>query len=88
MNGALCVGLPTSWWFPDSEKEEQYARGRAVCEQCAIQAECLERGLHEPDGMWGGFTPDERRLVAWSREVLVSDLPVAVGATAERTGQS
>lgn len=86
MDGALCVGLPTIWWFPKRENEENYARGRAVCDECAIAAECLERGLDEPDGMWGGFTPEERRLVAWSRRELGSGLPLVIGAGAEGTG--
>ncbi|MDO4243511.1 MAG: WhiB family transcriptional regulator [Actinomyces sp.] len=36
---------------------------RAVCAACPVRRECLEHALStaEPDGVWGGLTPGERR---------------------------
>lgn len=55
-------------WFPAS-----YGRGarplvdveatRTVCRSCPVQDACLAHALTavEPEGIWGGTTPDERR---------------------------
>lgn len=55
-------------WFPAS-----YGRGarpipdveaaRTICRSCPVQDACLAYALSavEPDGIWGGTTPDERR---------------------------
>jgi hypothetical protein len=34
------------------------------CDECPVRAECLEEGLFDEFGVWGGYGPDERdRLV-------------------------
>lgn len=36
----------------------------AVCAKCEVKAQCLEQGLkHEPDGIWGGTTPEQRQVL-------------------------
>lgn len=36
-----------------------------VCDGCIVRTECLAAALvrKEPDGVWGGFTTDERMLI-------------------------
>jgi hypothetical protein len=33
---------------------------RTLCDSCPIKRECLEMGLDEPYGIWGGTTPHMR----------------------------
>lgn len=37
------------------------------CSGCPVRAECLEDGLGERFGMWGGATPRSRRLARSSQ---------------------
>jgi WhiB family transcriptional regulator, redox-sensing transcriptional regulator len=55
-------------FFPLSETglgAHQIAAAREVCAQCPVAAYCLDWALRsgEPAGVWGGTTPDERRLL-------------------------
>lgn len=34
---------------------------RRLCSMCPVQYDCLEDGLHEEWGIWGGLGPEERR---------------------------
>lgn len=36
---------------------------KAVCAACPVRADCLEYGLAEPAGIWGGRTARERRYI-------------------------
>jgi len=33
---------------------------KAVCAGCPVREECLEAGMREPRGVWGGLTARER----------------------------
>jgi WhiB family redox-sensing transcriptional regulator len=41
----------------------QTLRAKAVCARCPVQKQCLDAALSrgEPEGFWGGLTPQERR---------------------------
>jgi WhiB family transcriptional regulator, redox-sensing transcriptional regulator len=62
---AACRRLPTSWWYPIIERQgprdDPYATPRAICTTCPVRTPCADAGANEPDGMWGGLTPTERR---------------------------
>lgn len=71
-NRAACADKPQDWWFPDGEQSDgrgrikptadrkAYARAKAVCDLCPVQAECLDYALPvERWGMWGGLMPNE-----------------------------
>lgn len=48
-------------------------QARRICSGCSVRTECLEYGLNEPDGVWGGMSPYERnRLTNNSRKTLPS----------------
>lgn len=34
---------------------------RTICEGCQVRRACLRDGLEDHHGIWGGFTPEERR---------------------------
>lgn len=48
---------------------EGYAEGRAVCARCPVTDACLEYGLREPDGLWGGLSPRQRARLRRERRV-------------------
>jgi len=74
---ANCAGTSLALFFPDfrwdgespAETQQLYANARAVCDSCEVKAECLDAGLHEPVGMWGGTTPKERQRIRLGRQV-------------------
>jgi WhiB family redox-sensing transcriptional regulator len=66
---AACAGsyLEIFWPHPDANRNvqrEATAAAKKICGMCAVKAECLEAGLREEYGVWGGLTSSERRHVA------------------------
>lgn len=60
---ALCKGKHIDLWYPPLEadnQEEYYAVAREVCHACPVWRKCLNDGMSEQWGMWGGLTPLER----------------------------
>ena len=60
---AKCRKRKNDFWYPplDAETPENYyAIGREICHRCPIWEGCLNKGLNEKWGMWGGLTPNER----------------------------
>lgn len=67
---AACRGFPTSMFFEDIWPQEgvaanpvALARARAICDDCPVQMDCVLLGRDERYGVFGGFTPAERRRV-------------------------
>jgi WhiB family redox-sensing transcriptional regulator len=65
---ALCRGRPTDWFFPDDSSGNHNGsltltdrQAKALCVRCPVRRECLEYGLHDEYGIWGGTRPSERR---------------------------
>ena len=56
---AACRGKPVGWWFPT--KGESHDAARSLCAGCPVRAECLEYGLKEQHGIFGGLCPKQRR---------------------------
>jgi WhiB family transcriptional regulator, redox-sensing transcriptional regulator len=70
MENAACrePGVDPELFFPVSESGaavRQVAAARAVCGRCPVRRQCRDRALEagEPAGIWGGTTPEERRLL-------------------------
>ena len=61
---ALCRGLPADWWYPPAPITGQAIRdmrkARDLCGICPVQADCLEAGMDEEYGIWGGLSPKQR----------------------------
>jgi hypothetical protein len=63
---ALCRGKHTDLWFPPFPDERSvpeksyYEIAKMVCEHCPVQSQCLESGVDEEFGVFGGRTPRER----------------------------
>lgn len=65
---AACRGEDPELFFPvgtTGPALDQIDAAKAVCQRCPVMAECLAWALKngEPDGIWGGRTTDERRLL-------------------------
>ena|SRR5688572_110219 len=64
---ANCVGHPTpAIFFPGRvNSHAAFKEARQVCAECPVWRDCLKFALknNEEDGMWGGLSIMERRLV-------------------------
>jgi hypothetical protein len=60
MYSAACRLADPDTCFPPDEEPHLYAKAKRMCEECPVISFCLEIGLDEKWGMWGGMTPDER----------------------------
>lgn len=64
---AICRGADPDLFFPIGFAapilREQERQAKAICANCSVIADCLAWALRvgEPDGIWGGTTPEERR---------------------------
>jgi WhiB family redox-sensing transcriptional regulator len=59
---AACRGQGAQTWFPELGRSAEPAK--AVCGACPVRTECLEAGLEESEGIWGGLSPRPRRRLA------------------------
>ncbi len=57
-----------SLFYSDDEGAERKAK--AICGLCGVRVECLEFALasREPDGIWGGLNPRQRRRLLRDRQ--------------------
>jgi WhiB family redox-sensing transcriptional regulator len=65
---AACRGVDPELFYPVSAAGPavvQVEEAKAVCARCLVRSDCLTWALRvgEPDGIWGGTTPDERRYL-------------------------
>ena len=58
-----CRHTDPETFFPDVTSEQ--ARALAVCGGCPVQGLCLMTAIEgaEPEGVWGGTSPRERRVM-------------------------
>jgi WhiB family redox-sensing transcriptional regulator len=66
---AACFTADPELFFPISSSGpalRQVARAKAICARCEIQPACLGYALDAGpiQGVWGGMTEEERRLLA------------------------
>jgi len=57
--------MSTSVFFPD--RFAPLGPAKQVCATCPVRAACLEDGLHEKFGIFGGLSERERRRVRRQR---------------------
>jgi WhiB family redox-sensing transcriptional regulator len=62
---AACQDADPDLFFPITweQPSQSIDQARRICEACSVQPDCLDWALRtgEPDGIWGGTTPAERR---------------------------
>jgi hypothetical protein len=54
---AACRGADPALFFAEQMEDE----AKLLCRSCPVRLDCLEAGLGEPWGVWGGLTARERR---------------------------
>ena len=64
-----CLGLHVEVFYPLKYSPRAVAEARAFCGACDFQGACAQWAIEqgEPDGIWGGSTPDERRAIRAAR---------------------
>lgn len=66
-----CRDKPTKWWF--SNKPHELMAAMIVCrELCPVRFKCLADNLDVPQGIFGGFSADERKTIRDHYSVIVS----------------
>ncbi len=73
-----CVSADPDLFFPVSASgasATQIAQARRICARCPVRRPCLDFATEtsQPDGIWGGTTPEERararrQETAWRRD--------------------
>ena len=58
---AACRNRPPSIWFPTTKDDRLEAAAKRICRACLVRSQCLSANLAEPDGIYGGLNPAERR---------------------------
>ena len=66
---AACRDAEPEVFFPISAtaaSRDTVQRAKAVCSSCPVQSQCLRYALRhrQEQGIWGGLTEDERRLLS------------------------
>ncbi len=69
MYSAACRDSHPDTCFPENEEPHLYAIAKRLCEECPVVGFCLEIGLDEKWGMWGGLDPIERQKLSKSGKV-------------------
>lgn len=69
MRSARCTTEPPETFFPSDGAGVEVAR--AICQQCVVQADCLEYALSNriEHGIWGGASERERRRILRRRRL-------------------
>lgn len=51
--------------------QQRLETAKSICQGCVVRDECLDHAIKvkEPDGVWGGYTTAERRVLALVRRV-------------------
>lgn len=68
LEDAACRGADTSLFYP--QRGESSGPARMVCFECPVRAECLEVGLGEKFGVWGGRSERGRRKIRAERKAV------------------
>lgn len=67
LDQAACRGCDPDLWHPwGTDYKSDTAPAVDVCRQCPVRLSCLDHAVRtrEPDGIWGGLDPDQRRSYA------------------------
>jgi WhiB family redox-sensing transcriptional regulator len=78
---SACRTADPDLFFPvagGTAASKQIAKAQRICAGCPVKEQCLDYAMstHEPAGIWGGTTPDERVRVRRARHRRVPQKPV------------
>lgn len=70
---SACATAPEVDFFPDPADLAAISAAKALCASCPVAGECLTWAIetNQPEGIWGGHTPTERRSLRrrWLEEI-------------------
>lgn len=68
---AACAEHEPELWFP--AKGQGGDAAKAICCACSVRIQCLSYAMRHPslDGIWGGWSPEERRRLRRMVEEIV-----------------
>lgn len=58
LHSAACTGVDVELFFSDLKADE--AEAKRYCARCSVRAQCLDLGVTEAWGIFGGMTVNER----------------------------
>mgnify|MGYP000877464428 CR=1 FL=1 len=63
---ANCIGIDSLLFIPSDSRgrdvSKNYNEAKKFCISCTVRAECLAYSIYNKmEGLWGGFTPQERK---------------------------
>ncbi len=77
-----CAEVGTDMFYPDTlaEAGHMYAKAREICHRCDFEVECGEWALRHDSGygMFGGLTPEDRRLLRRKMGIVNEPIKVSV----------
>ena len=66
MDSAACQGAPAEFFYAE-DAGAQYREAKTFCRACPVVAECLDYGMRDQWGVYGGMTARERMKLRRSR---------------------
>ena len=60
---AACNGLDVNVFFPPFGDMKAMNFALSICSNCKVKNECLENNLWESDGVWGGTSAKQRKII-------------------------
>lgn len=72
---AACVKEDPELFFPEGStgRSAKTAQAKQICASCPVAVQCLQFAISNQitDGIWGGTTPSERKLMTQRRTIIV-----------------
>jgi WhiB family redox-sensing transcriptional regulator len=65
----LCLGMDPELFFPHRGDRRGIAAAKAVCFECPVRRPCLDQGMRQRLGVWGGFSETERKRLRKARRL-------------------
>jgi hypothetical protein len=66
---AVCIDNDPDTCFPENDEPHLFAVAKKMCEECPVIGFCLEIGLDDKWGVWGGLDPIERQKLIRSGKI-------------------
>ena len=74
---AVCRNMDTEIFFSLNAKDISIAKD--ACLKCPAQQACLDSALYSEEyGIWGGKTPNERKLIRGNKGIVTKEEQVAI----------
>jgi hypothetical protein len=71
---AVCIDHDPDTCFPDNDEPHLFAVAKKMCEECPVVGFCLEIGIDDKWGVWGGLDPIERFKLSKSGKIPIERL--------------